>query len=142
MSTTRNATNRLERATLTSRWRALSLGVALLGSLLLVACGGGSGSSGSGGTTVTNIVVTVSPRRAALTPSQAQQFSATLTNTTNTSVTWGVDEVTGGNTTVGTISSPGLYTPPSGAGTHTVSATSTVDTTKSGSSSVAVTNLA
>ena len=141
MSTTPRATQRPKRTPLSSGWHVRSLGFAILGALVLVACGGGSGSSssGSGGT---NIVVTVSPRRAALTTSQSQQFSATLTNTTTTSVTWGVDGVTGGNTTAGTISSSGLYTPPSAAGIHTVSATSTADTSKSGSSSVAVTNLA
>ncbi len=140
MSTARDAAARFERATLSSRWGALSLGSAILGSLFLAACGGGS--SGSGGTTATDIVVSVSPRRAAVTTSQAQQFSATLTNTTSTSVTWGVDGVTGGSTTAGTISSSGLYTPPSAAGTHTISATSTVDPTKSGASGVAVTSLA
>jgi hypothetical protein len=141
MRITRNATPQLERATLQARWRACRLAWAALGSLLLAACGGGS-SSGAGNTTTTNGGITVSPRRAALTTSQTQQFSATLADSTSTSVTWGVDGISGGNTTVGTISSSGVYTPPSAAGTHTISAISTVDTSQSGSSSVAVTNLA
>ena len=42
----------------------------------------------------------------------------------------------------GTIVSIGLYTPPATAGTHTVTATSTADTTKSDTAGVAVTDLA
>ena len=41
-----------------------------------------------------------------------QQFTATVTNTTDTAVTWQVNGVTGGNATVGTINSSGLYTAP------------------------------
>jgi hypothetical protein len=96
-------------------------------------------------TTPTNIVVAVSPSLAAVTTSQSQQFTATLTNTTSTSVTWSVDGTAGGSAGVGTITSGGLYTPSIAAGavgTHTVTATSTVDTTKSGSGTVAVTDLA
>lgn len=134
---------RLKQATLNRGQRARVAGLAALTALVLGACGGGGGgSSSSSGTTSTDIVVSVSPRRAALTVSQMQQFSATLTNTTTTSVTWSVDGVSGGNATVGTISGSGLYTPPSAAGTHAITATSTVDTTKSGASDVPVTTLA
>jgi uncharacterized protein (DUF1800 family) len=40
------------------------------------------------------------------------QLSATVTNETNTSVTWQVNGINGGSTAVGTISTSGLYTPP------------------------------
>ena len=40
------------------------------------------------------------------------QFTATVTNTTNTAVTWQVNSVAGGSTATGTISPAGLYTPP------------------------------
>jgi uncharacterized protein (DUF1800 family) len=40
------------------------------------------------------------------------QFSATVTNETNTTVTWQVNGVTGGSAATGTISAAGLYTPP------------------------------
>jgi hypothetical protein len=92
--------------------------------------------------TVTNIMVTVSPRRAAVTTSEPRQFAAKLANTTSTGVSWSVDGIDGGNTVVGTITSGGLYAPSSKAGTHTITATSTVDPTKSGSSTLAVTDLA
>ncbi|HSY08466.1 MAG TPA: hypothetical protein VK820_08010, partial [Steroidobacteraceae bacterium] len=115
--------------------------VMLVAALALAACGGGS--SGSSSTPpVTNIVVTVSPSLAALTTSEPQQFAATLANTTSTSVDWSVDGISGGNSQVGTITSGGLFTPPTAAGTHKITATSTVDPTKSNSGTVAVTDLA
>jgi uncharacterized protein (DUF1800 family) len=40
------------------------------------------------------------------------QLTATVTNETNTAVTWQVNGVTGGATATGTISATGLYTPP------------------------------
>lgn len=40
------------------------------------------------------------------------QFTATVSNTTNTAVTWQVNGTPGGSTTTGTISATGLYTPP------------------------------
>jgi hypothetical protein len=81
------------------------------------------------------VTVTVSPKRAAVTTTtQTQQFKATPTT-----VTWSVDGITGGNQTVGTISTSGLYTPPATAGTHTIKATSG---TASASSTIAVSDLA
>ena len=59
----------------------------------------------------------VTPRVAVLTFTQPQQFTA------SGSVTWSVDGVVGGSPSAGTITSTGLYTPPSTAGTHTVTAT-------------------
>ena len=43
------------------------------------------------------------------------QFTATVTGTTNTAVTWSVNGVAGGNSTVGTISTSGAYTAPATA---------------------------
>ena len=62
----------------------------------------------------------VSPRAAVVTFIQTQQFTATSGFGT---VTWSVDGVVGGSPTAGTITTNGLYTPPSSAGTHTVTAT-------------------
>jgi hypothetical protein len=72
---------------------------------------------------------------------QTVQFKATVTGDPTNSVTWSVDGAAGGSAAVGTISSGGFYTPPAGGGTHSVQATSTVDTTKSGSATIAVTDL-
>jgi hypothetical protein len=71
-----------------------------------------------------------------LTLLQTQQF--TTSAPTGTVLNWSVDGVAGGNTTVGTVSNVGLYTPPATAGTHTVSAANSAYT---GSAKVAVTNL-
>jgi hypothetical protein len=59
----------------------------------------------------------INPRVTTLTFTQTQQFTASSSN-----VTWLVDGVTGGSTTSGTITTTGLYTPPSSVGTHTVRA--------------------
>jgi hypothetical protein len=72
------------------------------------------------------------------------QCTATVTGTGSFSsaVTWSVSGVQSGNSTVGTISSAGLYSAPSAVPATnpvTVTATSTEDTTKSGSSSVTLT---
>ncbi len=108
----------------------------LMATLGIGGCGSGSGA----GTQI--IVVNISPVRAAVVAvTQTVQFSATVTGDPNNRVTWSVDGVAGGNAAVGTISTEGLYTPPAAAGVHTVQATSTVDTTKSASAMVAVTDL-
>ena len=61
-------------------------------------------------TQATAITVTVSPKRAAVTTSQVQQFTATVSNDPQRgSVTWSVDGNNGGTSTSGTISSTGLF---------------------------------
>ena len=97
-----------------------------------------SDTTQSANATVTVISLTISPESASLAPSATQQFTATVTGTTNTSVTWSVDGVSGGNTTSGTITSDGLYTAPAAAGSHTVTATSGALPSYSVSASVTV----
>jgi len=87
------------------------------------------------------ISVTISPTTATVAVSTNQQFSATVTGSSNTGVTWSVDGVNGGNTTVGTVNNSGLYTASAAAGSHTVTATSVADTTKSASAAVAAISL-
>jgi hypothetical protein len=58
------------------------------------------------------VTVSISPTSASLQTGQTQQFSATVSGTTNTSVNWLVNGFLGGNLSVGTISSTGLYTAP------------------------------
>jgi chitodextrinase len=82
---------------------------------------------------------TISPRNAALTLSQAQQFTTNAPG--GTTLTWGVDGMPGGTGTVGTISPSGLYTPPASGGTHTVSAVNPINPAFSVSAAVAVTDL-
>lgn len=94
--------------------------------LAIVGCGGGGGGSSD--------TVTVSPGEVTLAPSETQQFSATVTGTSNTAVTWSVDPQTGG----GSITPTGLYTAPTTVGTYYVVATSQADPTKSGKAKVNV----
>ncbi len=76
----------------------------------------------------------VSPRTATLTFTETQSFQDPGLSG---AVTWSVDGVVGGNSTVGTITSGGVYTPPATIGTHTVTATTG---TGSGNATVYVTN--
>jgi chitodextrinase len=89
----------------------------------------------------TGVSVKISPVRGSVTISQAQQFTATVTGSANTAVTWQVDGTAGGSAALGTISAAGLYTPPSTGGTHTITAQSVADTTKSASATFGVTDL-
>jgi hypothetical protein len=94
----------------------------------------------SWGVSFTVVPVSLSPGTAALAVTQIQQFTAWITG--SGSVTWSVDGVPSGNTTVGTISSNGLYTAPSTAGVHSVTATSVANPADSASANIAVTDLA
>lgn len=107
-------------------------------SYTLTCTGTGGQASATATVTVGGTSVTVSPRVAPLTLGQTQQFTASGGGT----VSWSVDGVGGGNTTVGTISSNGLYVPPAAAGTHTVTATSVANSSFSGSATAAITDLA
>jgi DNA-binding beta-propeller fold protein YncE len=74
--------------------------------------------------------VSISPRTAVVVTGQTQQFTATVSGTTDTAVTWSVNNIAGGNATVGTISTTGLYTAPGTAprpNTVTVKAASVSD---------------
>jgi hypothetical protein len=87
-------------------------------------------------------VVTVSPSVVSVPGNTTQQFTATVTNTTNTAVTWQVNTIPGGNATVGSITASGLYTAPSAIpnpATVTVSAVSVANTNSIGSAAVTVT---
>jgi uncharacterized protein (TIGR03437 family) len=80
----------------------------------------------------------ISPTSVSLTDGQSQQFIATVTNTTNTAVTWSISPQQG------TINSTGIYTAPSpitAAGKVTVTATSVADTSKSATASITLSHL-
>ena len=68
----------------------------------------------------------------------SRTFTASVTGAASSSVTWSVDNIAGGNSTVGTITSGGVYSAGSALGTHTVKATSVSDTSKSNSATVTV----
>jgi uncharacterized protein (DUF1800 family) len=90
-----------------------------------------------------DIVVTLTPKTVTIGAGNTTQFQATVTGTTDNQVTWAVNAIPYGNTTVGTVDSNGNYTAPVnivGLGSVTVTATSVVDTTKSGSAVVTLSN--
>ncbi len=104
------------------RWR-LWLGLALAASAI-----------GAGCHKSTTIGLTIAPTTATVLINNTAQFEPTVTGSTST-VTWSVNGVSGGNTTVGTINSNGLYTAPASVPnpakvtvTGTVSGTSTTAT--------------
>jgi len=81
------------------------------------------------------VAVSASPSSVTLSPGGTQQFTATVSGTSNTAVTWSL------SSSVGSISSTGLYTAPSSVTaqqTITVRATSTADTTKYATATVVV----
>lgn len=87
------------------------------------------------------IRVTVSPASGIAQSGSTLKFAATVTNSTNTTVTWDVNGVSGGNATVGTISSTGLYTPPATIVDTTdlrITATSAADSGKTASATITV----
>ena len=83
-------------------------------------------------TSTAAISVSVSPTTATVASGGTQQFSAQITNTSNTAVTW--------SATSGTVSASGLFTAPTVTATKTVTvtATSVADNTKSSSATVTV----
>jgi hypothetical protein len=107
-----------------------------MGSLaLLVACGGGGGGGNSAGgpSDITSVTVSCSP--STLQSGETAQCSATVTGTDSFSpaVTW--------SASAGQVSSSGLLTAPIVSGNESVevTATSTADSTKSGSATETVT---
>jgi hypothetical protein len=86
------------------------------------------------------VTISVSPNNTTVALGSTQQFTAAVTGTTNTAVTW---KVIGGagcsSAACGTISTGGLYTPPASVpspATLSVIVTSVADPTKSASASV------
>jgi hypothetical protein len=88
------------------------------------------------------VAISISPSKASVLTNDTQQFTATVQNTSDTALTWTVDGVVDGNSSVGVISGSGetiTYTAPATAGSHTLIATSQADSTKSASVTVTVT---
>jgi hypothetical protein len=118
--------------------KSLLTALALLLISTLLACGGSSSTPPS------PPFVSVSPATANVQVGGTQQFTASVTNTTSTTVNWQVNGVAGGNSTVGTITSSGLYTAPDvvpNPASVNISAVLQADTSISGSSIATVTTV-
>ena len=86
-------------------------------------------SSKTATATVTVVApVAVTPATISVIPGATQTFTAVVTATGDTNVTWSIQE----GTTGGTITSAGVYTAPATNGTYHVVATSVADPTQSG----------
>ncbi len=111
--------------------KQLALAIVIVLAAMATGCGGGG------------ISVSISPTTATVPPGTTQQFTANVGSTSDSSVTWQVNSVVGGNSTDGTISTAGLYTAPTtipGSGAVTITAVPTADTTKSASATVTIAN--
>lgn len=90
-----------------------------------------------------SITVSVTPTSGSVVLGNQLTFTATVSNATDTSVSWSVNGVVGGNSSVGIISSAGVYTAPTdlpSPATVQITATSQADTTKSSSASLTITS--
>jgi len=89
------------------------------------------------------IEVIVKPTNGSVVLGGQATFVATVTNTTDTAVSWSVNGVPGGNATLGTITPAGVYTAPAdmpSPETVQVTATSHADSTKSATGTLAITS--
>jgi pimeloyl-ACP methyl ester carboxylesterase len=79
------------------------------------------------------VTVTISPEAVTLAPGETQEFTATVTGTSNMAVTWSASAgiVEGTDSTI-------IYTAPDEIGSYTVAATSIADSSKSASAEVVV----
>ena len=111
----------------------------VIGSLMLMSCGGGQQTVGNS----PSISITVSPSASTLSPSQSQQMVAIVSGTTDSGVVWTVNGVQGGNSATGTVSSTGLYLAPPAApvgGSVTVAAISVADNSKNANAVITIYN--
>lgn len=95
-------------------------------------------TSAKANATVAVGLISVTPASTMVAPGGSQQFNATIQGFSNSSVTWSVDQVSGGSSAVGTITASGMYTAPSAAGNHTVTATSVADTSAEANATLTV----
>jgi len=82
--------------------------------------------------------VMVSPTNANVAAGASLQFTALVSGVTSAAVTWSVNGIAGGNSTVGTVSGTGLYVAPTAAMTVTVTAVAQADPSASASASTMV----
>jgi hypothetical protein len=94
----------------------------------LAACSGLPKKAGGGGGNQ-QVTVTVAPSAPNVNNFATQQFTATVTGSTNTAVTWQVNGVAGGSQATGFISSTGLFVAPGGVPTQSGGKTATVKVT-------------
>jgi hypothetical protein len=111
--------------------KTISLGLLTAVTLgILVGCGGGTPETPPA---AQGVAVGVSPKQAQVAPGGTATFTASVTGSAVTQVTWSVTEASGG-----TVDAAGLYRAPSTTGTFHVVATSVADPTASATAVVTV----
>jgi hypothetical protein len=92
-------------------------------------------------TTPVQVSVTISPTSATVRVKRTKQFGASVKNSSNKAVIWKVNGITGGNASLGTITSSGLYRAPNtvpNPAAVMVSATAAADQTRRATASVTI----
>ena len=117
--------------------------------LALLATGAWTSGCGGGGAAAPppppppSITVSVTPASGSVLLGNQMMMTATVANAIDTSVSWSVNNVAGGNSSVGTITVAGVYTAPPdlpSPATVQITATSHADTTKSGTARMTITS--
>jgi len=115
----------------------------LLVPFLLAACGATGSSNSQQPPPPATISVSVTPQTANVRAGNSATFSATVTGTQNTAVTWFVNDTSGGSSSLGTIDATGNYTAPAtlpNPASVTIKAVSSADASKNGTSAVSLMN--
>jgi hypothetical protein len=112
-----------------SRLRGVAVSMCLaVSALCLAACTGNANTSGSPSQAVS---ISINPTSATVQAGGQQQFSAAITGSSNTAVTW--------SATGGTITSSGLFTAGNATGAFAVTVQSMADTSKTAQAGVTIT---
>src|SRR6202522_1178756 len=122
-------------------WRCSCVAAWLALVLILTSCGGVSPATIDGSSSLSAVAITVSPQSMAVSTGAQQAFTATVTNTSKTSVSWMVNGIAGGNSTFGTIDKTGNYTAPPYVPIPpnvTVTAVSNADESKTANAAVSI----
>ena len=123
-----------------------SIQVRLLGILIIgvccsyIACSGGASASPSP-SAIGHITISLSPSSPSVLTGTTLDVRAAVSGTSNTDLTWMVDNIPQGDASVGTITGSGtaaVYTAPGVVGTHLITATSVADPNQSGSVKIEV----
>jgi hypothetical protein len=105
--------------------------------------GGGAGSVAPSSPSPPSITISITPSSGSVLLGESLSFSASVSNTTNKSVTWSVNGVVGGLSLTGTITADGVYTAPAdlpAGATVQVTATSNANSSVSATANVAITS--
>lgn len=119
--------------------RFITISTLIAISATIIACGGGGHESPP------VVSISLTPGTATVTAGQTQQFTAAVSGSSNTSVTYALSGSGCTGAACGTINASGLYTAPSpipASGTVTVTATAAADTSKTAKATITQTPVA